>query len=471
MTIRTITDTNSDILLKCDLRSSAAVTGVSEATGTVEGTATLDGRGLATGAAGSVKFAGITNAADLADSGQISVRATTIGVAEYDDSAEVSGSQGVNRSAAAYLWAAERATGQDQGRLFINGAEQISYRTHDGDTQSNSALIHTGNKDETVMLTLSWDTSNMYLYVDGALMETKARASGYESDIFDTLIVGAAYNTTGNVFDSAGDGYFLTDLVVSSAPVDIPADSASAVSVFGDSYASQAVAVVQTPRFDTNLRYSLNRISYMSQGKSIAVDGVGHGGHTICDTASDNLNDDIASFISTYTNPNVVIFGGNNDCTVATDAQVENATTGTYARLYSWLTSLRDDGRKAVYVMSPGSLRQSTTLDTAANNDRRQLVDGEMRRCINDWLSAEGGMKVAYLPLFGHLKADLDDNHNYQGHLNTIGNATVAGVASPDDRHPSGFGAAELSQAVYEALAGTGGGGGSITGTITSTIL
>lgn len=441
MTIHKFGDSHADILLQCSLRSSAALTAAGI---TLAGTATVDSQGLDTGTAGSASISALAGYLDMADSFQISITVTTIAAAEYDDSSSVSFSAGVDRSAAAYLLSWERQNGTDEGRIFVSAAEQLTMRTHAADAQTSGFITSIG-KGEVTTLTVAGDNTYYYIYADGERIHRNSRTAGWGADIFYKLIIGASWNGTATPF---GTGYKITDLVVAkNAPI-LTIDRRYSFDVFGDSFAQAALAVAQTPRFDASLGFELVRL-FRKAGINIEVTGEGFGGFSVCDTGASDLNDEWSDWRAFYnTNKNVLIMALNNDVT-STDAQVTNATTGTYARLYSWLDDCLSDGRSNVFISTPGSLSGNTSINTAGNNTRRKLVDSELRRCVADWKAANGTqMRVIIVNLFAVLGNDVANNLAYQGRLNEIGNVTT-GAGTLDDRHPSAYGHVLLARETF----------------------
>jgi len=116
------------------------------------------------------------------------------------------------------------------------------------------------------------------------------------------------------------------------------------------------------------------------------------------------------------------------------------------------------DGRKGFIISNASSIRHDAAFDTQANEDRRVIVDGEVRRFVNDWTEANPGasMKVKFMDMYGILAADYEFNSAYSGYLNTVDGPLSA---NPDDRHPSQFGVSLQSCALNTLINEISGGG------------
>jgi hypothetical protein len=365
-------------------------------------------------------------------------------------------STGYDRSANAYLWSAETQAGANNGRCFMSPGEDLNARIATEAVQLITRSTTVG-KGETCIVTVGWDVTTMKFYIDGAEVATASRDGGYAADIFYNIIIGAQYTGTTDVFNSGLiEEAWISELVVSTLTPAIETIGVAGVSGFGDSFAARFVGVVTNPYYDAKTEYSLPSQVWLATGKTIDVDGAGFSGATICDTGSNNLNDEFGGFLTTYTNPNVVIMAGNNDA-IATDGEVDNVTTGTAARLSSWLDQLLADGRKRVFVATPGSLIYDNALDTALNNTRRKRIEGIIRETVATWVEANGlAMEVRIMPLIALLGGEYEQNMNYVGFTNTVGNlgsgGSAAPAANPDDRHPSPEGWTCVNSWIYQGL-------------------
>jgi len=440
----------------------------------LEGTATSDANGLDSGSAGGAEYDGTAFAAiltALANEGQITITAPTEAIAQFDDNAlYVSGSDGVDRSDFGMLYSFATAANGDGGRIRMDSDQEFSIRADSADSQSGSLFTSTVGKPAESQVTFWWDATNRGMYVNGIVISLPtARGGAPVPTDFAKLFAGVRPNATPTQWPFL-TGQPISDLIVSGSAPNLFPDTIHDLSIFGDSYTNITLNDNNATdgRLDNRVRF-LYPANFANQGTEVVVDGEGFGGFTICDTGASDLSAEFAGFLSTYTNAIVMIMAGNNDATAATDAQVNNASTGTYANLFGWLDDLLADGRTEVHVTNVGSLKQNASLDTTPNNDRRVLVSSEISRCVNDWNAVNSGMVVKVVDLFGALGADQTVNLNYQGQLNLAGNETIA-PGSLDDRHPSGAGYLALNIVLINSVTATEPAVVFLTGPLTSSL-
>lgn len=443
MSIAKITDTGSHILLASTLTDAANVTSpIVGPAGVVNGTASFN-NGMNPGTAGSVSFANIDPDGVLRHAGQIVITVTTGHVCEYDDSTAISGSEGVDWAAAAYILALEDSAGVDNGRIYISAVEKAVIRLHISDTPGDAQITSYG-KGATTELCLAWAGSDLWLLADGVVVYTAVRAN-VKDDVFYKLIIGAAYNTTANPINGAT----LTNLIVSRIPPNF-ATKHNAVSLgcFGDSYANYFLVTSTTPRFDGTIEGGIRKA--IAKGNTYGLGRVfkdGYSGYTMCDTGLKDLQPKFVSFVAQQ--PQIaLVLACQNDCVIAlgsttTAKSVLHATTGTEARYKELLGLLANEQSNELIVITiTGSLRQKISVDTTTNRATQVVVDKIIVDLVS-WFDATYPARAGSLILFD-LKAsaggDVDGNLNYQGALNVIGNVSTPGVASANDRHLSGLG-------------------------------
>lgn len=456
MPIRKFGDTGDDILLQCSLKSAAAV---AAAGGTVVDTATMDDTGLNPGSAGSVTFTNYTGNAALQHEGQICFTATALPCCDADQSNIVSGSRGINLTAANYLLAGEDPTpGTDRFRLYMADTNSINMRMHSSETAITKRISSIG-KGATIDFCAWWDGKNFGLLAGGdgnGMAEIIPPSPRLYPNLnsFYKLIVGAARNTTGTPFN----GYRIKDLIVSRNSPRLALAGLSSIGFFGDSYVAQGVSTTQTTKYDNTVKWQLEKL-FASKGLAPRVFGNGYSGYTVCDKATNYLSPYFAIFNATL--PEIaVIMALNNDTvtTTASDAEYGHATTGSEARLKELILLLAANGRtRKLGITNPGSLRQEANLDTALNATRMAAIN-TMLDALPAWYLANKPANsvlaaVEILDLHAAMGGDVASNVNYVGHWNTIGNldygGTASPVATPNDRHPHASGSRAIAEMIY----------------------
>jgi lysophospholipase L1-like esterase len=394
--------------------------------------------------AGSVSFTNFTGNAALTYEGQIVVKAQKNGCCEYDESNQVSGSTGINRAAGVYLVSTENSGGTDSGHLFLGADNTLRTRCNAGDTVVTKSISSSG-KGDYVELCYWWKGTEFGLLADGAPVNVGGVRTAI-ANVFYKIVVGAAWNGTTAPFGA----YYLKDLVVSRiAPrLQLPRKCRS-IGFFGDSFVTASILTAPaTPLYDATVGYTIQS-EFAKAGLKVRLGGSGNSGYTVCDATS-NLSTVIAAFAAQNWDV-AVIMAGNNDAS-ASDAQVNHVTTGTDAKYKDFITQIvaGNDQCRKIIVTTSGSLRQYTALDTAANNARKVIVDASVAGLPAWWDAANPtntGL-VEVVDLFKLLGGDANNNSNYQGYWNSVGNVTVAAVAEPDNRHPSSFGYVALGREI-----------------------
>lgn len=467
MTIIKFADSHPSTLFKADMRSAASITDFSF--GTTNGTLTFTDSGMDTAAGGSAQFTDFPGEDVLATTGQISMTVTTNSIAVRDNLSIVNGSLGVARIDIGYLMRAQTQSGTNTGQINHSTANIISFKS--AQETATADRIQSVGKGETSIVTMGWDATTTTFYVDGAEIGTTVRGT-VAVDTFFRLFIGASINGTSSPFANGTDEAYISDLIVSTLTPNVQVNTSKNISLFGDSFPFNLLTTGGTsPFFDASAIFTVMRNEWRLTGKSVLVDGLGNSGATICNTASDNLNDDFPTFLANNTAPTVAIIAGNNDAAAATTAQVNNVTTGVRARLTSWLDQLKTDGRKRVYIYTPANLIWDTALATVANETRRKLVEGIMRDTVNEFITADGtSMQVFVVQLEAVTGSAYLNNLGYQGHQDEIGNIGTGGSVAPGsgflNRHLSSVGgvmiADDLTSITNALVAASGGGDGLI---------
>ena len=435
------------IILQCDLKSAASV---AAAGGVATGSPIYSDAGVDVND-GSIAFTNYPGNAALQYAFQISIDVPVAAIAAVDNSSEVSGSIGDPTSTIKYILAGEDSSGTDLFRVYYGIPKSIEMRTHSSDT-IQTAKITSAGKASYVTLT-AWADGGMFgLFIDGGLIYKGVR-TGRTNSLYK-LIVGAAWNGTSNGLI----GYPLKNLVVSRiAPRLSKTDNIGSIGIFGDSFAYQATAGIGGTRLDGTTKLTLERLY---GDKRPRIYGQGYGSNTICDTANTayNLSEKFNTFNATA--PDIaVIMAANNDAT-SSDNYVFHATTGTEANLKSWVTALSTNGRtKRVIITTPGSLRQLVAQDTAVVNTRRAALS-DLILGLPAWWDTTYPMNKGFVKifdLFSALDGDVDNNSNYQGYWNGVGNIATGGSASPvtpNDRHPHSSGHIIIGQGLFDLITG-----------------
>lgn len=440
-----LTSGDSRVVMKNTLLDSSDLDGMD-----LDGTGAMNERGFHNGtSSGALRFETpkIINM-------QVSFDIDTQHICEFDDHPTQipSGSEGVDRDGVigiGYIMHIE-TTGTNNGyRIMMFGSASdrgILYARDDLSGEGlGSVALHTAGKGTKTRLTFSQDATTWQLYADGIEILSGVRDTTQIGDDWRIRIGG---DTNGN--SPMGENIYYTNLLIVNESVSFTEDTTKSISIFGDSFASQMLGDAGAGTiFDCNASNQIKRAVFQRLGIHIGVDGDGHSGHTICDTSSDNLNDDIDTFISNHTHKNVAIVAGINDAVIATDSEVTNSTTGTYARLLSWLNYLNSDGRDECIVYTPPTLSGSTTQDTAANEVRRQIVINEMIRAVNDFNASINSMTAIAVSGYQITQGGITDNVNFKGYWDNEGNASQASSGSKTDFHPSAYGQEAYAQSIF----------------------
>ena len=167
MAVAKITDTGSDIVLSCDLKSAASV---SAAGGTYSGVTFTD-NGFVPGTSG-ITFT-ISNS-QLQYSGQIVCTVNAQDVCDADDGSSVSGSRGINRMASGYVFAWRNGSGTNTGRLFVGADNRLEARTSASDTAISTKIVTHGKND--VELCVAWKGDKYAILVNGAVLVPGTRS-------------------------------------------------------------------------------------------------------------------------------------------------------------------------------------------------------------------------------------------------------------------------------------------------------
>jgi len=438
-----ITDTEG-VLFTVACTAATDVTGVSGATGAVTGSPTFSSDGMKCASGDGIIFTSITGSSKLDYEGQIVFDVETEGIAEYDDGAATSGSTGRDSTATEYLFTCKDSGGIKRAEFLINSNEVTSCKLHGSDT-AVTGQIHTAGKDSYTNICIWWKGTEYGVLVDGCIFTSGTRANRV-SDQFNALAFGSLNGGGVTPFT-----YNIKNIVVSNkSPRMIFRQQISSIGIFGDSFAvNSTISTNNNPLYDATVGYRIqSRLAERGLKSSIAIDG--HSGHSMCDTGTGDLvNDGDATTFAANEYEIVVIMAGNNDCT-SSASQVANATTGTEARYKEAIercafsdystNSLRTRTRRII-LTTAGSLKQKTSINTAANNANLVTVNGIINS-LPDWWDATypafaGLVRVA--DLYNKL-GDTDNNINYRG-----------GVEGTDDnRHPSAFGHILLADIIYD---------------------
>lgn len=452
MPIRKFGDTGDDILFQCSLTSAAAVT---SAGGTVIGTATFDDDGMLAGSAGSAVFTNYTGNAALKYEGQICFTVEKDPCCARDTSATyVSGSRGVDLAVARYLLSGADSADADQMRLYVSAAEQLTFRIGSGDTAIAKAITTIG-KGATIDGCLWWDGKRFGLIVDGAPVGEGVRVT--QTNSFYKLVAAAAKNTTSTPLV----GYRMTNIIVSRNSPRLALSGLSSIGLFGDSYVEQAIAA-DSIRYDMEVKKQLLAL-FHNDGLAPRIFGNSDGsplyaGHTICDTGANDLSTYFSTFNARLPEVAVIMALNNDAVTItASDAQYSHATTGTEANLKTLILLLAANGRtRKLGITTPGSLRQYTSLDTAANVTRVTAI-GTLLDALPAWYLSNKPAnsvlaEIEILDLKAALGGDSDTNVNYNGYWDSLGNLNHGGTKQPGamaDRHPHASGAKLIAEMIH----------------------
>lgn len=465
MTIKTLNDVGSDILIQESFRGLSLPSGWSEPgvspTYSEKGVETLNG----------VPEISIPGFSALADAGQINVRVTSAGMSKFDDDASsVNFSQGIDRITNGYIFAGKRGAGGAGGFAFHRASdEELRLKTHNGDTSVNVSS-HTAIYGDTKLLTFTHDGTNKAVYINGSLIDTNAISGSMPSDPFDTFVLGGDHNGV-NRFGTGS--LYLSDLVIADTPVSIPIIPKFETLWFGDSFTANSFAPAGTALLDARAPILLQSLFWENFRSNITITGAGYSGNTVCDTNSGGSGDlsfvidgDIASA------PDAKIFildALNNDASGATigDAAtantVLNAITGTLANLKLYMDKTKAAGFSRFILNLPGALAQNDTKD--GDWQQHVLVTQLALQAQQEWLALNSGMDVVIFDQYGVLGANFlgtfdRDNWNYQGALDNHGNdyngtgpiAPLGGVYR--DRHPSALGEAGRANGIFGLITG-----------------
>ena len=433
------------IILQCDLKSAASV---AAAGGVATGSPIYSDAGINVNG-GSIAFTNYPGNAALQYAFQVSIDVPVTAIAAVDNSNYPSGSTGDVFSASKYILAGEDSSGADLFRVFIGADKRIEMRTHSSDTALSGDITSIG-KDSYVTLTAWADGNRFGMFINGGLIYSGIRA-GRANSLYK-LIVGAAWNGTSTGFI----GYPLKNLVVSRiAPRLSQKPDQRGIGIFGDSFAGNATDDASSSRLDGSAKLTLERLC---GDKRPRIYGQGYGGYTVCDTATTatNLSGVFNGFNATA--PDIAVIMAVNNDVISTDANAFHATTGTLANLKSWATALSANGRtKRVIITTPGSLRQHVALDTTLNNTRRAALS-DLVFSLPAWWDATYPMNKGFVKvfdLFSALGGDADNNRNYIGYWNGVGNIATGGSISPgtpSNRHVHTSGNIIIGQGLFGLL-------------------
>lgn len=446
--IAKITDTGDNIMLACDLKSAAAVTGISgAASGTVNGTATFDDTGMSTGSAGGVSFVNITNNIKLRYEGQMVVKVSPDGICEYDDAATVSGSTAPNRSVGAYIFTMLSDVAANTGKIYISNTNEIKGHVHQTDTQFSGKATTVG-KDSYVEVCVWWRGDSWGVLLDGAELLSGTRAN-YWNVAFYQINIGANYDGVSNPFV----GYKMKDFVLSrTAPRFTSKQDAPSVGIFGDSFALQMAHGSAAPYWDATGHDQIQR-RFAQNGNRVRIVVDGNNGFTVCDTGGSNLSAEIAAFAAQDTSICIIIAGNNDQVLSSSDwtTYALDGSTGTDANYKDFINQIYfsdyptntvvNGKRSKIYITNQGSLKQKTASDTVQAALNTAELD-EILAGLPVWFDAanpaDAGM-VEIINLRSILGGDQTVNYNYKGQWNLDGNITTGG-GSLDDRHPHSTG-------------------------------
>lgn len=455
--IAKITDVQSaqgHILLSCSMASAAAVAAPAIGpAGSVVGTATFADNKMIPGSAGSILFQDIDPNNQLRHEGQLVMTVSSNQVSKPDNTGVVSRSMGDALAAAQYLATFRTAANVTKGYWAVNAAEQITGAPHNSDTITGGTISTVGKADE-VEICMWWKGNIWGILVDGGDIcgEPKARTN-FEDNVFYKVYIGA---TGAGTVSPLISGQISNVVITRCAPRF--REVFASIGMFGDSYVTGIGSTNNThPSWDNYVYGSLNRILAAKRKKVGRFYAGGNSGHSLCDTSALNLSSVFAAYAAGNYNVDIIV-AGNNDY-LATQAQVEHVTTGTDAHIKSWITTLAAQPKKQkIIVVTGGSLRQHVTLDTAANNANKLIVDSVFHG-LEAWVETtfpDRTWEFHLVDLFALLGGDADGNENYQGQCNTYGNIATGGsaaaVAIPADRHPSSIGNKLWLEAVARLL-------------------
>lgn len=455
--IAKITDTGSNILISCDLKSASSVT---DAGGVLQGgTESFSDNGMDAGSAGSVSFTNFTGYTRLRHEGQICMTVSTMGICEYDDNGStVSGSQAPNRTGM-YLFESKNSGGTDMARILSFSTEQLRARLHSSDTEVGRKITTVG-KGEYTELCLWWKGNQWGVMADGSDVLPAQTRAGYDDENFYQLIVGADNATT-----TPFDGYYIKDFVVSTtAPRFATKRNAMSIGLFGDSFVSDMADDDWSPVYDASgFDQIRRRLAAVGKRARIVVDG--YSNYTVCDTGAQDLSDEITGFVAT--SPQVaIIVAGNNDIQLSSSDWATHAlgTGGVEENLQNFINELYfsdyptntvvNPRLSKIYICQPGSLKQHTALDTAQaatnNTSYRAIVNG-----LPAWFDAANPTDAGLVEIVDLIEVlgDKTENYNFTGQWNLIGNATIA-PGSLDNRHPHPTGQVVLINHIMNKVAG-----------------
>ena len=451
--IAKITDDGADIVLKSTLTDSDSVLNAEGAAGSfVGGTPSFSANGMVCVTA-SARFDNLVGSAALDTEGQIVVSILALGGAKQDNLSSANGSTGVDVTSPAYIWSGGQSF-TNKGRLRIDTAEDISFFPVDGVGGAVNFPTTSNGKDTHIEVCKSWTLTRERLFIDGVLRSDIARTAG--SDIMEDLQIGALLNNSSN-YDAGGNGFAIKNLVISNIPVTLDAAPWASMAIGGDSFAVQAIAASANTRYDGTIGFYLTKwfVDRGFEPPTLGATSAGFTGYTLCDSdlGNGNLVDTFAAFAA-GNDPLVIYFSGNNDISSATEAEINNVTTGTDARAKELLALLT--GATDIVFMDVGSVMNNLAIQNSPNavNYRDNLVNPILRA----------------LPAFDTRVKTIDSltllndasvNPNFQGYWDGLGNLGSGGSAAPEtqeDRHlaaPAGSIVAEDILRVLFAIPGS----------------
>jgi hypothetical protein len=453
--IAKITDAGADILLKCDMKSLAAVQAVTTATGTEGGSGvSYDASlGMLTGPTGYINFDGINNATNLDAGGQIVMTVTTAAICKPDTASTTTGAEARAGTFGALWSAGTSGSTTTQGRVYTTGTGQLTAQTGAGDPVSSLNLL-TNNKPVVSEVCYSWDATTTRMIVDEIEVFKGTRTAGV--GLFADMVIGAQMNGTG-IFAPSG-AYYIKDLVISDAPVVLTPSAWTKLGIFGDSFATFANDT-NVPYYDGALKIAITK-AFISQGiePPATINVVSGSGETMCDTASANLSARFATFAA-QNNELVIVMAGTNDSNTlqpVSEAQVTDPSTGTAANITS-LFGLIDGSAADIIYLNVGTFDNSDALNIPANiTQRDSFVNPAILSAVN------ANPKATLMDAQTVFGTGLT-NVNYKGYWDEIGNdgsgpgardtgGTAASITPQSDLHLSGSAGDPFQSAINAIL-------------------
>lgn len=396
--------TDPSILLKCSLRSAAAVAApVAGPAGAITGTghsfdADLGYKPAPTGNS-VVRFANIPGHLNLDRAGQLS-----FDIDSYTICAQQSSYASVGYTPGGTEWLMTWDNDSLYGYLRKLNATNIGYKLSNSDTTGASLLLHSQNKGSYSRVTLSWAGSAFDIYVDGYKITPTTATSRvvYTTAQWKNLNILAYITGTGPSRSS-----YVRDVLLSSKPVSYPMPTVlSSVCVFGHSFAnSYSTDNNTTSNLDGQLfhllRKALGARGYRSHLYSGGIDG-GYVDNALIGDSNLHLSTKVAAALLSSPQ-SIVLLMGTNDCNSASFSSAANFDTSYKAIITAFVTGTNGANIQRIVATTVTSVIGHSTYDTSTIAANRDAVNAKIA-LLPAWFDA------TYPTMAGRLKvADLFD--------------------------------------------------------------